>query len=328
MMQIQKFDQVQSKIQSLYQESRWAEALALATDYAGTFPEQEPLLYYWRICMAARLGQLDLSISLLDEALNKGIWYGEFLLRKSPSLLDLQELPTFLNLIGKNNQLHDHEQEQQYPLITIRPQQECKYRENSCPLLIGLHANASTAQASMNFWKAAAGAGWLVAVPQSSQGMWSGSYVWDDMETSKREIISHYQTILERYAIEYKHVILAGHSMGGEVAIWLTLAGAVPARGFISIGPAGLKMDQPEKWVTEIDAARSRILNGGALFRGYIIVGENDLSIHQHGISDLAKMLNQSDIECQIEILPGVSHEFSTDYEDAILRGIDFIENQ
>ncbi len=326
-MEIKNFEQVQTEIQAFYQESQWAEALELATEYAGTFPEHTSLFYYWRVCMAARLDQPGLSMSLLDEALDQGVWYGEVLLRKSPSLLELQGQPAYERLIEKNNQLHSAELEQIYPLLTIRPQQECKYGEHPCPVLFGLHANGSTAQASVNFWKAAASAGWLVAVPQSSQAMWKGSYIWDDLEITEREIKIHFQSIFERYSIENERVILAGHSMGGEVAIWLALTGAVPAQGFIALGPAGPKLDQPDTWLPEIATARAHLAHPGNPLRGYFVIGENDTSIPLPGIQDLARMLLQSGIECEIETLSEIGHEFSPEYEEALLRGIDYIEN-
>lgn len=327
-MNVPDFDEIQTEIQTLYQESKWADALTLATKYAGQFPERAHLFYYWRICLAARQSHLDQSLSLLAEALEKGIWYGEVLLRKSPSLQELQGLIAYESLIERNNRLQELEQENLYPLLILRPDQECNGEEHECPLLIGLHANASTALASVNFWKAAASLGWLVAIPQSSQAMWQGSYIWDDLDISRREIENHFDSIARRYSINRDKVVLAGHSMGGELAIWLALMGAIPIQGFLALGPAGPKLENPEQWLQAIQTARSRAQERGDSLRGYFIVVENDHTIPHQEIRELVEMLVQAGFDCQIETLSGIGHEYSPDYEEALLRGLDFIENQ
>ncbi len=48
--------------------------------------------------------------------------------------------------------------------------------------------------------------------------------------------------------MDAKRSILAGHSLGGELAIYMTLNGSVKARRFLAIGPAGPFMDDLNEW--------------------------------------------------------------------------------
>lgn len=318
-MKYNSFDELQTDIQDFYQRGEYWNALKLATDQAGGFPEQSHLLYYWRICMAARTDQADLAIQLLNEIQQTGFWYGETLLRRSPSLQGLQDNPQFQKLIEQNRELRQRDEAQMFPLLTLRSQGHCEDQDDPCPLMIALHANASTAQASLDFWRAAASAGWLVAVPQSTQAMWKNAFVWDDEEITTREIRRDFSNLIAQYPIDPQRIILAGHSMGGEMAMRLALSQAVPVSGFIAIGPGGPFMDERFHWAELLQSTPGQDL------RGYIIFGQEDRTIPQENIYPLVEMLNQAGIPTEVEEIPDVEHDFSPEYESSLIRALDYV---
>lgn len=313
------FEEIQTKIQKCYAERDYEGAYETATIFCDQFPEHRHVLYYLRSTMAARIGDYDLAISILEEMLNSGFWYGEVLLRGSPSYEALQGLPEFEQLVTLNRNLQELDHEQTLHLLTIRGEGKCLDVGDPCPLLLGLHANASNAQASIDFWRAAASDGWLVAVPQSSQALWKGAYLWDDRETSASEVQHHYQSIIEQYAVNQESTILAGHSMGGEMAAWMVLSGTLSAQGFIAFGPGGPFIDALENWAALIEQA------AGTGVRGCIILGEEDDTVPQENIITFVEMLNQAEIPCQLEIVPQAGHEFVPQYEASLLRAIRFV---
>jgi len=269
--------------------------------------------------MAARLGKLVESLDMLSEQLESGFWYGESLLRNSPSLQSIQGNPDFERLVERNKYQRDLDQDRQFPVIILRQQGECQNPDDPCPMLLALHANASTAKDAIDFWKPAATNGWLVAIPQSSQAMWRGAYMWDDLEIAQSEIEGHVATLLDQYAIDPDRIVLAGHSKGGEVAIWLALAGNIEAKGFLAIGPAGPIMEHPERWNALVEAAIDRDL------RGYILIGEKDNSISHEGIQIFVHQLREYGFANKLQQLPAVGHEFHPDYNVAILDGLRFL---
>ena len=313
------FEEIQQSIQTLYQRGDYAQAYDLATQNAEHFPDQAPLFNYWRICMAVRLGRNAESLHLLSQSLENSFWYGETLLRKSPSLQSLQGDGEFERLVELNQQQQAKDQAAIYPLLTLRPEGACQDDENPCPLLIALHANGSTAQASLDFWKHVALNGWLVAAPQSSQAMWKDAYVWDDLEVTQSEIEHHLLSISNRYAVDPRRIVVAGQSMGGEVAIWLVLSGAVEARGFIALAPGGPTLEEPDNWRELVDGASRRPV------RGCLVYGDADPTISIHGIKLLASMLNRAGIPCRLERMPGVGHDFHPSYAAALLSGLEYI---
>ncbi len=238
------------------------------------------------------------SILLLRNALKTGLWYGDVLLRKSPSLLPLQGIPEFEDLIVRNAEIQNRDETRHYPMIILRSEGRCSQGSSPCPLSARPPRNAGTVQSSISFWRQAANSGWLVAAPQSTQAMWKGAFIWDDLDISREEILHHLQTVVNSYSIDPGRIVLGGHSMGGEVAIWLALSGAVPAAGFIALGPGGPMMDNPDLWLPYIEAASSRIdadritINStiftGKPLKGYLVYGMQDHTIQPPYIHRLA----------------------------------------
>ncbi len=316
------FDDLQTHIQALYRQGDYAAALELATEQATNFPEHYHLLAYWQMCMAARTEQAGLALNVLDELLESGFWYGETLLRKSPSLASLQGMPEFEDCVRRSRDLQEKDARLLFPLLTVRSSGRCSAGQEPCPLLVGLHANASTAQASVNFWRAAARNGWLTAIPQSQQAMWKGAYVWDDREASEAELVKHMQALQTKYAVDPRRVVLAGHSLGGELAVWLAIKGIIPCEGFIAIGPGGPLMDDVENWTVILQE------NPRPRLRGYVITGQEDHTISQENVRILVEILNEAGIATELEEVPDVGHDFSPEYEDSLLRGLNFIEEE
>jgi predicted esterase len=313
------FEDFQKRIQDLYQRQQYARAHDLAEQHAGTYPDQTPVVNYWRVCMAVRVGKPAEALQLLTDMINSGFWYGETLLRRSPSLQPLQGDPTFEELVEKNREQQVKDQEQLFPLITLRSRGGCQDDEHPCPLMVALHGNGVTAQSSVDFWKPAASAGWLVGIPQSSQAMWKDAYIWSDLETARMEIEQHINLLNRQYAVDARRTVLAGHSMGGELAVWLALSGATEVRGIVAIGPGGPFMDNPDDWAELVQAY------SGQPLRAYLIYGEADTSIQQQNIHVLAEMLQKSGAACEVESLPGVGHDYNPAYIAPFLRGLKFV---
>jgi predicted esterase len=313
------FEDFQARIQDLYQHQKYTRAYELAEQNAGLYPEQAPVVNYWRGGMAGGVGKKAEALQLLNSILAGGFWYGETLLRKSPSLQPLQGDPAFEKLVENNLELQEKDQQQLFPLITLRARVGCQDDEHPCPLLVALHGNGATAQSSVDFWKPAASAGWLVGIPQSSQAMWKDAYVWSDLEIARTQIEQHINLLSRTYAVDAGRTVLAGHSMGAELAIWLAVSAGVAARGVVAIGPGGPFMDNPDDWRELVQAYM------GPPLRAYLIYGEADATIPQHNIHILADMLQKAGFACEVESLPGVGHEYEPAYIAPFLRGLKFV---
>src|SRR4051794_40022706 len=92
------YDALNDAAMDLYQQQRFAEVLDLLTREGDRFPEQAFEVLYLRSCMAARTAQPALALALIQEALDRGLWFGEELIRRTPSWQGLQGDPAFERL--------------------------------------------------------------------------------------------------------------------------------------------------------------------------------------------------------------------------------------
>jgi pimeloyl-ACP methyl ester carboxylesterase len=313
------FKELYSRLEEFFRAGDLSSALDLATEGRELFPEHGTILDYWRFSLLARTNSAEESLDVLQSAIDSGSWYSDIILRRSSSLQALQGDPRFEDLIIKNHEAAEHDQASQYPFYTMHPRGKCQSGEVACPLLIGLHTNGGSAQDSIDFWKPAAELGWLVAVPQSSQALMKGAYVWDDRQIAEREIHKDFDTLTEHYSVNPWQTVLAGHGLGGETAIWLALKGSLEVKSFLAIGPAGPMLDQTDGWEKLMIKDRQFEL------RGYIIADDMDNLIQIDQITLLVEALNQTGIETELEIISGADHEFEPAYEAAIKRGLNFL---
>ncbi len=301
----------------LYRNQSFAEALELLTREGGRFPEQAPTISYLRSCMAARVEQPELAIQVLRDALDQGFWYGEQIMRASPSWQPLQGRPDFEELVERFKERQEAADVRPQRFI-MEPAGGCR-ADRPCPLFIALHGNGDNGTTALNGWRPATDAGWLLAALQSSQAGMSDAYIWDDQDTARREIAEHYTALCQQYAVDVDRVVVAGFSMGGETALRMVLSGVVPARGFVLLGPGGPTIDTPEAWLPLIGQGAARGL------RGFVLLGEQDAGVPHDSIRTLVELLNTHGVPCELELLPNLGHQYPDDIAPQLSRALAFI---
>ena len=310
------YDALSAQGMALYSEQKYAEALNLLTREGSEFPEHGAEIAYLRSCMAARIGKPELAVTILEEALEHGYWYGEQLIRHSPSWQSLQGRPDFERVaaICLDRQEGEHPESQ----VFVREPEGGIQAGRRYPLLIALHGNGDTATNALAGWQAVTSDGWLLAAIQSSQLGGSNLYGWFDADLAIREIEGQYARLCEQYPIDMERVILAGFSAGGELALRLSLEGAIPARGFVLLGPAV---------TTETADSRRPLIQTGATrgLRGYVMLGVEDVNVPQDEIRAVVTLLNGHGISCGLETIPDIGHVYPADNERILKRAIAFI---
>lgn len=314
-----EFDQFNQQLTQYFADENYSDGLAYAEKHYQDYPDQQAQINYLRICFAAKLKDFGLANNILETTLANGIWYSEMILRKSPSLQGLQEQEDFEDLVEVSLQMEETDPSKNLPVLVIRPEGACEPGSEGCPTMVFLHGNSDNVKANLPQWATLPKLGWLLAMPQSSRAMWADAYAWLDYETGGKEVVDGYEKMSEQYAIDPEKTILAGFSMGGEIALALALEGKVPAKGFILIGPGGPYMDDLDKWTRFIELAKEKNL------RGVVFVGEADNTISQNNIRILVDRFNQSNIQCKLKTYPGLKHEYPPDFQQALADAIAFI---
>jgi len=314
------FDELVAAITQHFQNGDYAQALALADEHAANFPQHAAHIAYLQMCLAARLEQRPRVFALLQAMHQQGIWYSPEVLHNSPSFKALQGDPEFEALIESSRALQAEETKAAPAILVTYPQGKCQSADETCPLIVALHANGESPESALAGWHTAAQEGWLVAAPRSSHTLWAGGgNMWFDHQESAAEIITQLEHLAENYWVEGEGMILGGFSMGAEVALWMALKGLLPAHGFILLGPGGPLMDEPDHWLPLIQEAADREL------RGFIIFSQDDPTIPHDGIRQTAALLNENGIPTHVEVLHGLAHEYPPDFERLLRVALDYI---
>jgi hypothetical protein len=182
-------------------------------------------------------------------------------------------------------------------------------------LLLALHGNNSNIKRFKINWRCLIGSEWLVALPQSSQLSGGDSYVWNDVEVSRRELITHYEEISRNYLIDASQSLVAGFSKGGQVAILSTLERWYPVTGFIAIAPY---IPDVQEFLRLVDESNN------PLPRGYFLLGGED-RLCTPGAMELYEGMIKRGMVCGLKVFPGLEHTFPADFDMLLPGVIDFL---
>lgn len=311
------FDALAGRLMELFQGRHYAEALELANREGPNFPDNRPLADYWIMCAAARVGDRAQFFRVADQALADGLWYGQFLWRQTPSFAPLQGEADFEQLVARSRAAEQQDQPAAEPVLLTRTPAG---HSATSPLLVALHGNQATAGATLPFWLPAVAQGWALAVVQSSQAMYRGAYIWDDLTQARADVLGALERLPALLPHDPARVVVAGHSMGGLVAIRLALQGEARLRGFVANGPATPFLDAPDELEALLGPARERGV------RGYVIVGANDDAINADELHTLAARLRTAGLACKLELVPGADHGHTPAYDAALVRALAFVD--
>ena len=310
-----------ARVMELYREQDYAGAFDLLTADGPRHPGHETDVTYMRSCLAARKGDYRAAVEILEQAVAQGSWFGEMLLRRTPSWQPLQGRPDFERVAAACLQRQRAEQAGRPPAhySALLPAGGAPpYRS-----IIALHGNGENPRKALDGWRAVPGEGWLLAAIESSQIIQSDGYVWDDTEVALREIREQYAALAADHELSADHLVIAGFSMGGYTALRVALSGTIPARAFILLGPGGPDpdADDPASWLPLIQQARAR----GLQPRGYLLAGQDDEMTTVETQRTLAGFLTEQGIPCGFEAVPGVAHAYPLDFGPIIRRALAFV---
>jgi pimeloyl-ACP methyl ester carboxylesterase len=304
---------LQQELRRLYGRQAFAEALDLLERHPGLF-DQPSVMYHWRMCVAARANQPDRAIEAFSEAISHGHAYSAAMIRDDQDLATLQGLPAFEELAQRSLERMAETRRGARPELVLVP--PAGPEVHAAPLLLGLHGNAQNARLSARDWSPIVDRGWLLACAQSTQMLTTDAYGWNDLARGASDVRTLYSALDVGGAIDPDRVVMGGFSMGGGLAIELAVTGAIPARGFIVVGPYVPDLALLEPYV---DAAAARGL------RGYIVMGLLEAPEGQDLIRGIPPFLSARGIPCELEERPGLAHAFPEDFDQTLERALAFL---
>ncbi len=309
-----EFSELRDNLLGLYEAGAHAEAADLIVKVAAQHPEHADELGYWRLCLASLLGDRQLALRILSEAVADGRWFSIRMLRQDPDLAPLQGTPEFERLVAACEALRDAAQAKaERGRLTILPKAASPTARP--PLLVALHGNGSAPASELDRWTSATDKGWLVALPQSTQVETPSGFSWWDRGWAVREAVHHVLEVVKEHDVDPDRMVLGGFSAGAGLAVRLALGTELAARGFIAVVPA---LASPQE-IRSLLPSR-----GQARLRGYFVVGDRDQRARALAQA-LKSMLESSDIPCRLEMHPNVGHSYPASFQQSLERALDFI---
>lgn len=307
------FAELRANVFEWYEDGHYQEALDLVNREAPHFPAEAKHTYYWRVCLTSRVGDIGQALRLLGEAVAAGFWYPVSMLRSDSDLAPLQGLPEFERLLSVCKERSDETQAKAVPMrLTLEPD-----GQQPAPLLVALHGNNGNAQTSAEYWRPASSDGWHVLLPQSSQVSGPDAYVWNDRDWSVREVRQHHAEVCAQAPVDSTRTVVGGFSMGGGLAVWLALSGAIAARGFVAVGPYLPNVEELRQVLAE------RQPQG---MRGYIVIGGKDKGCHEVSKA-VAAMMHEHGLPCELEVHPDMGHVFPPAFDQSLQKALQFVMN-
>ena len=160
-----------------------------------------------------------------------------------------------------------------------------------------------------------ADAGWVVAVPQSSEiGTTPDAFTWNDRDRTAAEVAAHIERLKQVTQVDIGRVVLGGFSMGGTQAIALPLARKLKVRGIVPIAA----------WLPHIREF-TQLVEGGAgkMLRSYVIVGDQDPSYE--GGRALVDLFTARGLRTQLDVRQGLGHDYPQDMPETLARALAFV---
>lgn len=310
------FGDFQARLHELAERGELAEALEFATREGGQFPLHVSRIHVWRMGLACRLGDLPGALQILDQTLARGSWLPVSWLEEQPDLDPLRSLPEYRELVEHAREYQARAQLSSTPhLLLQRPRPETG--QPPYPLLVALHGDFRNAASAIEPWSHACAWGWVVALPQSSQVFAPDAFVWDDRVRGMRELQEHWTVLCGREDVDCQRAVLSGYTTGAALALAAALEGRVATRGVIAHAPVGLDLTALEATLEAASPSPPRV---------YLVAGELDVPAVEV-VRALDGSLQRHDIPCEVEIRPGLTHDFPTDYDSTLERALAFVVN-
>src|SRR5919204_3246695 len=262
----------------------------------------------------ATAGHADEAIDVLERALADGCRYRREWLERNEGLASLRDLSHFRDVIARSEARYAADAALARPKLMFampdEPPDAFGY-----PLLVVLHGNNSNASETAPYWSVMADAGWVVAVPQSSEiGMAPDTYVWNDRDRTASELTTHLEKVKHSTQIDIGRIVLAGFSMGGLQAIALPLAGKIKVRGIMPVAA----------WLPHVREFTALVENGAArMLRSYIVVGDQDPSLA--GARALFDLFNAHHMRTKLDVREGLDHDYPADMHATLARALEFL---
>ncbi len=307
------FEELENKSTLLFYQGEFKEDRLLLEKGMEQFPGHWPEIAWNLAYIYIYVGEPNKTLDLFEKALEKGVFfpfYSQFNLWE-----DLEKNKRFQKLKKEHRRLQVEAQAKAKPCLEILTPKAYK-KTKKYPLFIALHGGGGNIEFMKRKWKSEKLANeFIVAIPQSSQVVNTGAYMWDDFSLARQEIKQHYQRIIKEYRLNVNRVFIGGFSQGGKLALDVVFNEVIPVYGFVVLCPG----DGIPDGLTEASAAKlakQRVC-------GITITGDKDQDLETQ--KEMEKIFEFALFPHGLKINPGMYHWFPEDFGSQLDHAIEVL---
>ena len=296
-----------------YNEGRMREAFDIVERHEGLLAENPAQMLNLKYCIAARMGEPDLAMRILrDSLIGTDCWWGYDYFFQDEDLISIRDRPEFKELALICKERETAARASSKATLKIMPSSTTDAPVDR--FLIALHGNGDGVALTGHNWYPVIDRGMSLALPQSSQLQYHGTYTWQDIEKGTKELLSHIADLRSRYGmVEY---VLGGFSGGSRLSLNAVLHAGLRPSGLILVGPWYPEL---KEWSKEIEKM------GGTFPKTCILCGERDKLSLDMG-NELAEVLTKLGLPNRIEVVAGLGHDFPSDFPERLARMLEFFD--
>ena len=291
------FSDVGAEVFGLYLEGRFADALAVVSGVRDRFQSEDATLTFWEACLLSMNGRPDLALSVLQEGIDRDLWWSETMLTDS----DLDAV----RLLGSWGEFLHESDDRAMRAAANRPEASVRAPTATEPkgVVVNLHGAQANPAAHAGVWEAAAPGEWAVISPVGTVPATLNRWSWP---LATDEAVDAVLGQLPELDWEGR-VVLCGFSQGGRVALNLAAGSPSPPNGLILFAPA-VRTEAPPS-VPEVPT--------------FVHVGDRDWALA--GVDSLAQVMTERGTPLHVERIAGFGHAMPEDLRPILERALDWI---
>jgi phospholipase/carboxylesterase len=305
------------KAQKAYADQEYRRAAACYEKVCDLLPF-EPLSRFQLACCRARLGEKDQALAALEAAIRFG-WDQPRRIEQADDLKVLRGLPRFARLVKEAASCRD-ETAVLHAGTSVDP-------ARAAPLLIVLHGLGCGPRSEVPYWEPAADRlGLVVVAPRGTTRVapllcgWqrpgardSNAPDYFDVVAARRRVGEAITLAEKKFKIDTKHVVLAGFSQGGGVALHLLGNQPEPYCGAVAV----CSLWQPPAVGAWRAVAKQRAV------RVVVLAGRQDRLLPRS--QQAVARLRAAGLTPRYEELARLGHEYPPDYPDRLRRALEYV---
>jgi len=226
----------------------------------------------------------------------------------------LENNERFLSLLEKNDELVALANQTSSAEYYVQKPENFN-QSKAYPLMMIFHGGIGNIQDNQHFWESEKlKEKYLVVYVQGRKYL---SYLKRRFgQDGVADVKSIFEKIKNNYLIDTTKILLGGPSAGGMLSIDLAINNHIPARGLVLAFPV-----KPRAFGAD------EIYDAGIKgLKVSMICGENDWALESQ--KEMSVIFDKLDVENRIVIYPENGHEYPDDFEEQILKSIEFIDNE